>query len=151
MGFEPRRPSSNLESVNEFRDRMARALEEAKAALAKAKDDMARYYDRRRVPAPSYKVGDKVYLDASDIRTTRPSRKLAHRYLGPFPIIAQVSSSAYRLRLPTSLNRLHPVFNVVKLMPAPPDPIPGRKAKPPPPPELVDGVEEYEVEEILDS
>jgi len=151
MGFEPRHPLSKLESVNEFRDRMARAQEEAKAALAKAKDDMARYYDRRRTPAPKYKIGDKVYLDASDIRTTRPSRKLSHRYLGPFPIVAQVAPNAYRLQLPATLKQLHPVFNVVKLQPAPLDPIPGRKAKPPPPPVLVDDAEEFEVEEILDS
>jgi len=46
---------------------------------------------------------------------------------------------------------LHPVFNVVKLTPAPPDPIVGRRRTPPPPPELIDGEEEYIVEEILDS
>jgi hypothetical protein len=46
---------------------------------------------------------------------------------------------------------LHPVFNVVKLTPAPPDPIPSRHVPPPPPPELIDGEEEYIIEEILDS
>jgi hypothetical protein len=49
------------------------------------------------------------------------------------------------------MKHLHPVFNVVKLTLAPPDPIPGRHAPPPPPPELIDGEEEYIVEEILDS
>ena len=49
------------------------------------------------------------------------------------------------------MSRLHPVFNVVKLTPAPPDPIPGRRPKPPPPPEIIDGEEEWVVEEILDS
>ena len=46
---------------------------------------------------------------------------------------------------------LHPVFNVVKLLQAPKDPIPGRKAHPPPPPEMVDGEEHYIVEQVLDS
>ena len=56
---------------------MKLALEEAKAALTKAKDDMARYYNQRRLPAPTtYKPGDMVYLDASDISTTRPLQKL---------------------------------------------------------------------------
>jgi len=32
-----------METVNEFAGRMRESLEEAKAALAKAKDDMARY------------------------------------------------------------------------------------------------------------
>jgi hypothetical protein len=43
------------------------------------------------------------------------------------------------------------VFNVVKLTLALADTIPGRQAPPPPPPELVDGEEEYIVEEILNS
>ena len=49
------------------------------------------------------------------------------------------------------MSRLHPVFNVVKLLPAPSDPIPGRRPNPPPPPEIIDGEEEWIVEEILDS
>jgi hypothetical protein len=49
------------------------------------------------------------------------------------------------------MSRLHPVFNVVKLTPAPTNPIPGHHPKPPLPPELVEGEEEYEVEKILDS
>ena len=57
---------------------MEDALNEAKAALVKSKDDMAKYYDRTRTTAPDYQPGDKVYLDASDIQTTRPSRKLSH-------------------------------------------------------------------------
>jgi hypothetical protein len=49
------------------------------------------------------------------------------------------------------MRRLHPVFNVVKLTPAPKDPIPGRRQNLPPPPELVDGEEEYLVKDILNS
>ena len=40
---------------------------------------------------------------------------------------------------------------MVKLLPAPKDPIPGRQSIPPPDPILVDGEEHYEVESILDS
>jgi hypothetical protein len=40
---------------------------------------------------------------------------------------------------------------MVKLLPAADDPIPGRRAKPPPPPVLVEGNEEFEVEKILNS
>ena len=48
------------------------------------------------------------------------------------------------------MSRIHPVFNVVKLTPAPEDPILGRHAPPPPLPEIIDGEEEWVVEEILD-
>jgi hypothetical protein len=130
---------------------MRNTLEEAKAALAKSKDDMTRYYNQKRSTAPEYKPGDKVYLDASNIQTTRPSKKLSHKRLGPFIIEKKVGNSAYRLRLPLSMSRLHPVFNVVKLTPGPDDPIPSRRIPPPPPPEIIDGEEEWVVEEILDS
>ena len=78
MGFEPSQWRSHLESVNKFKEQMEDALKEAKAALAKSKDDMAKYYDQRRTPAPDYQPRDKVYLDASNIHTTRTSRKLSH-------------------------------------------------------------------------
>jgi hypothetical protein len=36
MGFEPQQPQSTLESANEFVERIALGIEEAKAALTKA-------------------------------------------------------------------------------------------------------------------
>ena len=79
IGFEPRRNPSSLKMVNEFTERMRTAIEEAKSAIRKAQDDMKRYYDRRRTLAPVFNPGDKIFLDASDIWTTRPSQKLSHR------------------------------------------------------------------------
>jgi len=151
MGFELHQPPSRFEVVNGFMDRMKDTLEEAKSALAKAKDDMARYYNCRRSPAPSFSPGDMVYLDSEDIQTTCPSKKLSHRRLGPYLVERCVGKYAYRLVLPPLMRRLHPVFNVVKLTPAPDDPIVGRRQNPQPPPELVDGEEEYIVEKILNS
>ena len=62
MGFEPDQCPSRVESINEFTERMKNTLEEAKAALAKSKDDMARYYNQKRSMAPKYTPGGKVYL-----------------------------------------------------------------------------------------
>ncbi|GLB39311.1 putative reverse transcriptase (RNA-dependent DNA polymerase) [Lyophyllum shimeji] len=86
MGFEPWPLNSTNETANEFFERMKLVQEEAKAALAKAKDDMARYYDQCCIPAPEYKPGDCVYLDASNIETMRPS----NCYLGPYTVERQV-------------------------------------------------------------
>jgi hypothetical protein len=57
---------------------MRTTLEEAnlKAALAKSKDNMAWYHNQKRTHAPEYNPEDRVYLDAGDIQTTRPSKKL---------------------------------------------------------------------------
>jgi hypothetical protein len=147
MGFEPRQCCSHLETVNEFKDQMKEALDEAKAALTKSKDNMAEYYDQKHTLAPDYQPGDRVYLDASDIQTTQPSKKLSHQCLGPFEVVKKVGSDAYHLKLPQSMSCLHPVFNVVKLTPAPA----GHFLKPLPPPEIMDREEEWVVEEILNS
>jgi len=151
MGFEPSQAPSGLETVNEFTERMKSAMEEAKSAICKTQEDMMQYYNQRRTLAPMYKPGDRVYVDASDIKMTCPSPKLSHRRLGPFKIERQVGPLAYRLKLPHRIRQLHPVFNVVKLSTALEDPILGRKLQAPPPPIVVDGEEEWEVEEILDS
>jgi len=106
---------------------MKDTLEEAKLVLAKAKDDMARYYNCCHSPAPSFSPGDMVYLDSEDILTTRLSKKLSHRRLGPYPVERRIGKYAYRLVLPPPMRRLHPVFNVVKLSPAPDNPIVGTR------------------------
>jgi len=62
MGFEPTQSPSHLETVNEFTDRMHSALTEAKSALAKAQDDMSRYYNRRRSRPPP----DPVLVDGEE-------------------------------------------------------------------------------------
>jgi hypothetical protein len=149
MGFEPQQPWSHMESVNKFKDCMARGLKEAKAALTKVKDEYALYYNCRRIPTPKLKPGNLVWINGSDIQATRPSRKLGHHNLGPYPVERCIGHGAYRIKLPPSLQRLHLVFPIVKLLPVEDDPIPGRQAKPPPPPVLVEGNEEFEVEKIL--
>jgi len=151
MGFEPQQNHSNLETVNEFTERMRMAIEEVKSAICKAQDDMKRYYDRRRTPALVFKPGDKVFLDASDIHTTCPSQKLSHQRLGPFVVERRIGPMAYRLRLPHRMKQLHLVFNVVKLTLALDDPITGRITEDHPPPIVIDREAEWEVEEILDS
>jgi len=80
-----------------------------------------------------------VHLDSEDIQTTCPLRKLSHCHLGPYPVERCVRKYAYCLVLPPPMRRLHPVFNVVKLSPAPDDPFAGRRWNLPPPLKLVDG------------
>jgi hypothetical protein len=106
--------------------------------------------DRRRLPAPNLKVGDLVWLNAKNIRTKRPSKKLDHKRLGPFAIERKISSHAFRLALPHGMRFLHPVFHVSLLEPHQANTIPNR-IQPPPLPVEVDGHTEYEVAAILDS
>jgi len=59
-------------------ERIRMVIEKAKSAIYKTQDDMKRYYDCRRTLALVFKPGDKVFLDALDIRTTHPLQKLSH-------------------------------------------------------------------------
>jgi len=86
-----------------------------------------------------FKPGDKVFLNALDIQTTRPSQKLSHQRLGPFVVEWQIGPMAYYLRLPHWMKQLYPVFNIVKLTPALDDPIAGWKIEGHPPPIVIDG------------
>lgn len=102
-----------------------------------------------RQPAPNYQVGDKVWLDARNIKTQRPSKKLDYKSLGPFEVIQRIGPTSYKLDLPMSMH-IHPVFHSWLLRLDPNDPVPGQDIEPAPPIE-VDGEPEWEVEEILDS
>ena len=104
----------------------------------------------QREPAPDFQVGQQVYISAEHIRTTRPSKKLSEKYLGPFDIIACPGTHSFTLRLPEHLRAIHPVFDVSQLEPSLPNTIPNR-TQPPPPPVEIDGEIEYEITEILDS
>jgi hypothetical protein len=106
------------------------ACEEVKSALSKTKDKYTLYYNRHSEPALELQLGDLVWVDATDIATDQPSVKLTHHHLGPYSIEARVGHGAYRLKLPPSLSRFHPVFPIVKLTLATPDPIVGCHLEP---------------------
>ena len=124
--------------------------QELKATIADAQRRYQGPADARRMPAPSFSVGQQAFVKAKFFRTTRPSKKLSEKFLGPFEILAQAGSHSYTLRLPDTIRGVHPVFHVSMLEPATPNEIPNRTASPPPPVE-VQGELEYEIAEVLDS
>ena len=99
MGFKSQQNPFGLETVNEFTERMRMTIKEVKSMICKAQDNMKRYYDRRKTLALVFNLGDKVFLDASDIRTTRPSQKLSHWQLGPFVVEWRIGPMVYHLKL----------------------------------------------------
>ena len=151
MGCELRQ-QVKVEDAEAFGDRMESIVQETKSALHKAAADMARFYNAHRSEAPTLKVGDRVWQDAVNIKTTRPVKKLDDRWFGPFPITKTISRNAYRLRLPTAFKGIHPVFHISLLRKMAPDQIKERPRHSPPQPIIdADGGESYEVEVILDS
>ena len=103
----------------------------------------------RRLPEPIFKIRDIVWLDAKNITTQRPSRKLDHKRLGLFPIEEILPPNSYRLTLPDTMHN-HPVYHVSLLERVAENPYPGQLV-PPPSPVIVNDEEEFVVEEILDA
>jgi hypothetical protein len=63
-------------------------------------------------------VGDFVYLKVSSMKgVTRfgIKGKLAPRYVGPFEILAQCGSEAYKVKLPEHFSAIQNVFHVSQL------------------------------------
>ena len=125
--------------------------EEVKATLEHAADKMAWYYDCRRNPMPAYEVRAKVWLNAQNYTTTHPTKKLDHKWLGPFMVEKVVSATAIKLCLSPHEQGIHPVISVSNVRPYHPDPIQECLLDPRPNPVLINGSEEYKVESIVDS
>ena len=136
LGFEPI-CDSPLESLDNLASWMAQATNKARAALVKAADDMTRFYDAHQCEALKYNIGDKVWLSSENMRTTRPTKKLDYKWLGPYVIERVISRNAYWFKLPASFGKVHPVFSVTLLHPFEADPIAKHQEHHPPPPPLI--------------
>lgn len=80
-------------------------------ALRNAQEHQQLWYNSKRTER-HYAVGDLVIVKATNIKTRRPCKKLDARYFGPFRILQKHGKLAYRVELPPSMARLHPVFHV---------------------------------------
>ncbi|KAJ2914471.1 hypothetical protein MD484_g5943, partial [Candolleomyces efflorescens] len=108
---------STVPAAEDLSQRLEQIHAELKAQLELAQDRQRKYFDRKVLPSPEYKPDQLVWLLRRNITTTRPSLKLDHRRLGPYPIIRKIANDAYLLKLPPYLSRLHPVFHTSLLEP----------------------------------
>ncbi|SJL14660.1 uncharacterized protein ARMOST_18125 [Armillaria ostoyae] len=146
----PRTPNSKVPAASDFSKAITKIHKETETALKEAADRMKVQYDKHKRPAREYHVGDKVWLDAMNLHLPRPKKKLDDKRVGPFLVLEKTGASAYKLKLPPHW-KIHPRFNEKLLTPFVPPSFPNQEQPPPPPPDLIDGEEEWEIEEILDS
>jgi hypothetical protein len=137
--LEARQLSSKIKEITEH----------LQAEILRAQHRHQDQANKKRSPAPAFKVGDKVWFNAQNVMTQRPSKKLNHRRLGPYLITKVVSPYAYQVGFPETV-KYHQVQHVSLLDPAYDDPLPGQ-TNPPPPPVIINDEEEWLVAEVVDS
>ncbi|KAL0170112.1 hypothetical protein M9458_034708, partial [Cirrhinus mrigala] len=143
---------SDVPAVDYWFRESERVWDEAHQHLQRAVRRHQTNADTRRSNAPTYQIGQKVWLSTRDLRLRLPCKKLSPRFVGPFIIVEQINPVTYRLQLPSHY-RIHPTFHVSLLKPCY-DPLvpptePGEEE--PPPPMVVEEGTIYKVKEILDS
>jgi len=92
-----------------------------KEEIAKAQRQYQSSANSCRQQPLDFQVRQSVFVRSQYFRTTRPSKKLSEKYLGPYEIIAQPSLQSFTLHLPDTIRAVHPVFHISMLEPAIPN------------------------------
>ena len=140
---------TNVQAAEDMVSEARQHLEDARLLLLKRQETQKKYADQHR-REERYAVGDEVMLSTQQL-PARYQGKLSDPYTGPFRVVAVRGDVNVELELPPSLRRLHPVFHVDRLKRYVRSTVewPGREQQDRPPPELVDGEQEWEVERIV--
>ncbi|QRV83751.1 Retrotransposable element Tf2 protein [Ceratobasidium sp. AG-Ba] len=153
-GFHPRfsigqQADESVPHADKRADQLKLRMEELQASVTLANEKIKHYYDLKHRLPEDIKVGDKVWLDARNIKTEGPVAKLSAKRIGPYRVLKKEGTHAFKLELPHTL-KVHPVFHTSLISLKKEDPF-GREPPQPPAEVTPDGEEEYEVEKILDS
>jgi hypothetical protein len=128
-----------MDCIHEMRSR-------AEEAITKAQDVMK---NKKGTNYKPYQEMDQVWLEATNLKTTHPTAKLAPKWYGPFMIKKKVSDVIFQLELPHQW-KIHNVFHASLLTLYIKTELHGPNY-PEPPPDIVEGDPEFEVEQIVNS
>jgi hypothetical protein len=146
MGFKPQVHVKFLpEDVPASTDRITQ-LQETRQEVQKLLETLQGRKDARKTT--EMKEGDQVWLEGKNLNV-KGTRKLLPKWYGPFKIEKKIGTVAYRLDLPSSM-KIHNVFHVDLLLPYKETEAHGPSYTRPPP-DLIEGEEEYEIESIRDA
>jgi Integrase zinc binding domain len=158
MGFMPKlwitKTALTLPEVERRKEWLQISRDCAQEAIKKAQSMVMKHNKQQRghKAYKPYKEGDLVWLDGKNLHTSHPVAKLAPKHWGPFKVIDVINPVSFCLEIPIQWKqkKIHPVFHASLLSPYKEMEEHGTNY-PEPPPDLIEGEEEYEVEEILGS
>ncbi len=116
-------------AASDFITTMSDIHRETREALKRAATNMKCQYDKKKTASRDYKIGDKVWLDSTNLHLPRPKKKLDDKRIGPFTILEKIGAAAYKLKLPTHW-KIHPRFNEKLLTPYVPPSFPNQEIPP---------------------
>src|SRR5712672_2795085 len=118
------------------------AREQAQAALKQTQENMV-----KETKYKEFEIGNKVWLEGRNIKRPYDSPKLSPKRYGPFRVVAKISPVAYKIQIPATW-QVHDVFHASLLTPYKETVEHGENFLEPPP-DIIKGEEEWEVEQIL--
>jgi hypothetical protein len=140
-------PAQKVPALEECRAYLERIRWMAQKAMIHAQQLMKQGKGKRIFTL--YQKNQKVWLEATNLKATHPTTKLAPRRYGPFVVKNVISSIVYQLNIPKHW-KIHDIFHTSLLSPYNETTMHGPNYEEPPP-ELIDEQPEWEVEAILDS
>jgi len=145
LGFTPQahQPDhdTDIPDINMWVSCIKEAQEEAQAAITRTQQKMI-----KDSAFTKFKINNQVWLDGANIKWPYASKKLSPRRYRPFRVVTKISHVAYRLQLPKAWG-IHDVFHATLLTPYKETPEHGPNFIEPPP-EVIEGEEEWEVEHV---
>ncbi|ESK81467.1 hypothetical protein Moror_15800 [Moniliophthora roreri MCA 2997] len=135
---------TSIPVVEEQLQELKRVREETVSLLELTQQQMIR---QEKQKLDTFSIGQKVWLEGKNLAIGYPTKKLAPKREGPFKILEALGPVMYQLELLHQW-KIHPVFHTALLMP-----FKETEAHEPsftePPPDLIEGFKEYEVEAII--
>jgi hypothetical protein len=148
MGFIPRahqpNQTSEVPAIEKRKEQIKEARKQALEAMKQAQELLGHGSSHR-----PYHKGQKVWLEGTNLRTTHPTTKLHPKQYGPFKVTKVIGSTTYHLELLVHW-KIYKAFHANLLLPYHETKEHGCNFLEPPP-ELIEGQPEWEVENILDS
>jgi hypothetical protein len=141
---QPTRSPAVDDFILHLHNRIAAARDHLKQSQAKAADER-----KKKMRTVEFQVGDLVLLNTEHYNLQLPSLKLSPRWIGPLKIKQIRGPNTILIEVPPRLRHIEPIQNVEHVKPYVSRPPEIGPSNIPPIPDLIDGDEEFEVEEIL--